>query len=755
MIAEPGAFTDLRNVHVTGGRMEIRRGLYLSADAGAPFTDILAIAPLRAALQSVVVVYNEPTREVRLFRVVIDPGTMDVTMTLVAGVLWTIPITASFPVVSITDSYGKAFIAHNAPPFAMRQPTMVYDPLAGTFATLKYNEGANAIIFRGVARWLTYVVGWGYGTDDTGPPDDRNRPEIVRLSNPGDPEVFQPLFYFIAGQRGEPVIGCSVCTAGLLVAKEGELHLITGTSRLDFDIKLVDPSFGAVSERAMVEVRGDVYLWSAEGPRVSSGGPSVDLGLPLDLAGTVPDSVLAAADLRLCHGCYRPDREEIEWIFPVSGQGGAFSFTLDIKDPTKQVWSYRRYSRLIRCSGVLAGNVAFDAGDPAVAAYVLLTNVTPVVGSMFLHDVLFANINAANLQVGTVAEVWGYSAPFNPGAGAFDGTQPPPNDPLGWVKIGEAVAAGASQSLNGLMLGDLSSIPKPMEFRAFAVRYRLPDGSYSASSAYPNPFDWPLGQRGIVQGPSLHPQLLARRFIQSGGNTALFDASWEETEVPNLETGEEVEVWTLGSETAGVAGFPNGNWTQQLPNVAAGATGVKNAMTIDAGATGGIVRHVALRRVLPTVPGYDPRYPSANPWTWPAESRILIPNSGLRAVLASVVWVPGPPTTLSRITVNLPFNTTAPGFAFSVQIFERLFHIPSGTFTSGWFQRAGYGWPSGVTESTFTNDTSGNPGPDYRKDIAIRLVYVPGNIVAWNPENADINHPENWPQDSRISIMGF
>lgn len=766
MVAKPGAYSDLRNAHLTGGRMEIRRGLYQAADTGGTFTDVLAIAPLRAALQAVLVVYDEPSREVRLVKAIIDPGTLAMTLTNISGVVWTIPATAQFPVVSITDSFGKAFIAHNEPTFSTRQKTKVYDPLTGLFADLPYNSGPNAVTFRGVARWLSYIVGWGYGTDDTGPPDDRNRPEIVRLSNPGDPEVLQPLFYFIAGQRGEPVLGGAVCALGFLIAKEGELHLITGTSRLDFDIKLVDPNFGVISERAMVEVNGEVFFWSSEGPRVSNGGASVDLGLPLDLGGTTPDG-LSGADLRQAHATYRPDREEIEWMFPVSGSGSTFTFTLDLKDPTQRRWSYRRYGRLIRCSGALAGNAAFDTGDPAIAAYLTITDIgTDVVaGSRFYHDVAWTNNNLASLPVGTAVEVWAYSAPYNVGTGAFDSAQPSPNNPLGWLKIGETPAGGGTQTLTGLMFGNLSTTPRPMEFRALAIRYRLADGSYPTPSTPPNPFDWPAIQRAIVQGPAVHPKPALVRLVQRGGDVETWDVQWKIAGggPTILETGEEVEVWTLPSPTEGVAtpAAPLGGsmnvWTKQLPNIVpVGVDVSKTGVTmVPFGWTPndfGVYRHVALRLFLPGLPGsYDPLYASADPWTWPAEARalVMIPPNFYRPVLVSAAYDGGGPPHLV-VTTDIPFNGYAPAaMVWELQTLTRI--TPPGGPVGGWTEGIPrFVFPSTIPSPQVISNSFGYPGAGYHIELAVRLFMngVPIGGGGLYPTA----HPELWPAESRFEL---
>lgn len=736
LLVRASSFRDLRNVHLTGSRMEIRRGIESKALVSGGVTDVLAIHPMRAALQSVVVCYDSATREVTLQRATIDPNTLAVTLTAVPGVLWTIPVTAPFPVVSITDSYGKAYIAHNESSHALRQNTKVFDPSTATWTDLLYDQDPLAPMqFRGVHRWLSYVVGWGYGTPDTGPPDDRNRPEVARVSLPGDPDVFDPNFYFIVGQRGEPVVGAAQTAMGLVFAKESELHLVTGTSQLDFDINMIDPAFGAVTGASMIEVNGRVYFWSAEGPRYTDGSASLDAAVSLDLRGPQPDALLSDADLRSCFAAFRPDREEIEWVFPAAGRNASWAFVLDLKDPQGSKWHYRPYGQLIRCAGLLAGNVAFDPGDPLVAPYISLTDFDANAGTYYGHNAAWANTNVANLPAGSVVEIWGAAGP-----GPFEVDAGVP-----WTLIKSVAASGATQSDASITIGTPGTA---QEFRHLAVRYRLADGTYYAAQQSSNPMDWPANTR-LTLLAGARPEI-ANTAAAWGGTpdvTTPITVSWLNDDPDTLlDGGTEVEVWGMGSETLGGPGIAPDEWQLEATVTVSGSSQSQPGVVI-----GQQRRHVALR--YKQSGEYYAHSQHSDPWQWPAASRASLLLDGPRPIL-SFAWdvVSGIPRSPGTLTITYPDASLAAAGTWEVEIYRAVWDsgkawLPTAVPSSEWVLESQTTFPGSQPPPSSTLVVS-TLNSQFKLIFAARLKR--GGSAA--PSTYSSSNPSDWPSVSRLIV---
>ena len=734
-IVKPSSFRDLRNVHIRDGRLVVREGLGQKALVVGGVTDILAVHPLRSASQSLLVCYDSATRAVTLRRVAIDPLTLNLTLTVVSGTMWTIPVTARFPVVSVTDSFGKAFLAHDEPSLALRQDTQVYNPLTDTYTDLLYNSTADtSVLFRGVARWLSYLVGWGFGTTNLGPPDDRNRPEILRVSLPGDPERFRPEFYFSLGQRGEPIMGGVPIRAGFVAAKEGELHLVTGTSQRDFDSKLIDPVYGVVSGASMVVVQDTVFFWSAEGPRYTQGDASVEIGSALDLRGEVPDELLALTDFRSCHGTYRPDREEIEWLFPVAGRNQTWSYVLDISGGvTRTSWSYRRYEQLVRSSGLLAGNIAFDPGDPSVAAYVSLTDLTANADSYYEHTAGWTNHNVANLPAGATVEIWASG-----GTGAFV-----VSTALPWYKVKDIAASGATQTDDTTLIGEANTA---QPWRHLAVRYRLADGTYFAASASANPMDWPANTRQSLNGPA-RPEIGSTVVTWDGAAnfTTPLRIDWANAASARLDALTEVEIWGMGSETLGGPGVAPDTWTLERTVSASGATQFETGVVV-----GQQRRHIALR--YRRNGQFYTHSQDANPWLWPAGSRHSILLDGPRPVL-TFAWdlIGGIDRSPGTLTITLPDASLAPTGTWVLELYRTV-----------WFSGIGYALdaiPVGAWDLVVNATYSPQPPATVSESVssissAYRILYAARLRLNGNarPTSYQFANPALWPSVSRLTV---
>ena len=337
-------------------------GIGMGGGAAVEVTDVIAIHPLKSLGVGAAVAYNAETREVSLWLLSAD-GT---TASFVA-ILYTLSALAPFPRVLTADSYGLLFIAHDEPTFALRQNTKVYDPVLATVANVEADlnvatVGAQPVKFRGVERWLNYIVGWGYGTEDDG-----DRPEIVRISVAGEPMNWKPEHYFMAGQRGDAVIRCARSGGGLLVHKPTESYLIFGHERSNFGIRLVDERFGIIGSRLSVTVGGVNYRWAVEGPRRSDGGASDDLALPLDIGGPLVEPMADPSSGDYAFAEYFPKQQEIVFCF------GRWGYVLHLKNPAALRWSYNEYKVEPACFGTLldiGGSTLGSPGYPTVNAVV-------------------------------------------------------------------------------------------------------------------------------------------------------------------------------------------------------------------------------------------------------------------------------------------------------------------------------------------------------------------------------------------------
>lgn len=341
-VVDSGSFADLRNVHLARGRMELRRGL---ASQALPWgTDCIAVAPVKKTGLAAIVIYDSVSKDVRLYS--FDGAT---TFSLV-GTLWTInaAVTSHVPRVSIAEVYSQVFIAHEEPLFQYRGATKVYDVTASTLADFKLNldrKTPAAVKFRGVAKHLSYLIGWGYGTATN--PDC---PETLRISAPGDPTSFSPEHYFLIGSPSDPIIAGTPLVrdnpnaGGFAIGKDAEWWRLAGYDRTTFGIVPLEPDFGLITSRMHVDVEGELFFWSLHGPRSTTGGPSVDLTPPLDLPGPLPDASAATNDRGFAW--YDPTEGEVIFCF------GTFAYVLHLKD-TPRRWSYRQFGVELNSAGFL------------------------------------------------------------------------------------------------------------------------------------------------------------------------------------------------------------------------------------------------------------------------------------------------------------------------------------------------------------------------------------------------------------------
>lgn len=467
LTVQPSAFSDLRNVHLHDGRAELRKGLLqkLSLDG---VTDILGIFPARTAGIGVVIAYASGPRTVSLW---ITSG--DVSTTAKVGDLpWTIAAGAvSPPRIFGADSYDKLLIAHDEPNFAYRNCTALYDIGAGTIDNF-LSPTLGTVKFRGVYTYLSYMIGWGHGTDT-----DPDRPEIVRTSLPAEPTNFDINHYFVAGQRGDPVLRCEAAGDVLAVRKQSQSYDIFGYDRSTFGIKPSDRLFGIGGSRLGITVGAVNYFWSLDGPRSSSGGASHDLGLLLDLEGPAVDVAAANLDLDNGFATYVPSRREVLFVF------GSWAFVLHIADPSALRWSYRKLAVIAFCAGIL-----YDGGagiGPEAHAELPFTSS----GTEFTLQQDATIIGALN---GTDQLEW-WVKPYTTNTWAPKITQP----------------IGMATSLTEVLTGLLAGIPYDVAARVKRT------GIAAAAYASSNPASWPATSRVVGLAQTSMGDVTAASFVSA------------------------------------------------------------------------------------------------------------------------------------------------------------------------------------------------------------------------------------------------
>jgi hypothetical protein len=363
MVVQPTSFEDLRNVFLFDGKAQLRQGLGLQSvlvdDQPVALDVTVMLEPLRSESAAMGVGYATGNREVWLNRMLVD-GTSPIAV----GLLGTLDggVTFEPPIIIGADSDNKFFIAHDEPNPTSRIVTQVYDPedfpqLTNLQANLD-GSGQNDVFFRGVVRHLSYIFGWGYGNFD-----DPVRGDVVRVSNSGDSRIFEDFAFFEAGQQGETIMVCRSAGPTLMVFKETETYEIFGYSPDTFGIRLADSLFGAVGSRLAVSIAGTVFFWSTQGPRLTSGGPSVDIAVPLDIGGPDPATLVAESDPQDAFAAYDPRTRVVQFVW------GQRVYALSIRDPNRPRWSYYELGETAQSSGLFFSTQSqAGGGGPPIGA---------------------------------------------------------------------------------------------------------------------------------------------------------------------------------------------------------------------------------------------------------------------------------------------------------------------------------------------------------------------------------------------------
>lgn len=383
LVVKPNTMQDLRNVYHHEGSLAVRSGTEKTNEffdgtgvapdtigTGDPATHILAGIAIRSERAGIVVSWESTQQRVAIWRV----NALGEESTFVGfwhfrstylgeAVVTEWPVTDP-PKIVLAEMYGQVFFAHDTYYDYERADTYVYNPwglvtnerrLAPLSMTF---EGApsgfpSVVRFRGVVRHLHYLFGWGYGTYQ------ETRPELVRVSLPGQPTVFSEYHYFIAGDRRDPVVACEPARQTLLVGKETETYQIIGYSRANFGIRPYDQLYGCLASRLITSVAGTVYVWSAEGPMAGGDvGPFEKLWLPLDLGGFEPASLVERTAFTEGWADYIDEVETIVYTF------GRRVYALSLRNPADPRWAYWELGKKAFCGFRLYGGEDSIGGTP-------------------------------------------------------------------------------------------------------------------------------------------------------------------------------------------------------------------------------------------------------------------------------------------------------------------------------------------------------------------------------------------------------
>lgn len=420
-VVEPNTFHDLRNCFLHSGKVIVRNGF--SAAGAGEFEEVdflLNGLGMRGEQLGIVVGWNATEETCYVYRCAPDLSTVDLIGEWENDKGWGDTV----PRVILAEVYGRVFMAHDEPSVGQRAATIYYDATAGdlTFLFSTWADGTagesagesnpesvspppgeDRIRFRGVARHLSYLCGWGFG-DAIEP-----RPELLRISLPDDPTTFDPNHYFICGDRDDAVIGGRSVGGepGVFkVWKRQEAYDLLGSSRRNFALFLADSSFGLVAGRATVDIgNGTVIAWSEEGPRLWAGrGASQSLEVPLGLDEWEPDDLPAEGEEEYAYGLFIP-RERVAWfVF----NRRVYALTVRNPHPSRWRWSYQQlpwdtYGGMTFFEGELAstaptGYPAYNLTEGESASF---TNPT-VPGGTFA-DVSWRNFNQDGDET---VEVW-------------------------------------------------------------------------------------------------------------------------------------------------------------------------------------------------------------------------------------------------------------------------------------------------------------------------------------------------------------
>lgn len=370
---------DARNVYAKSGKMALAPGMQATGFPALPWgTHVLDIATVKATLEVLYVVFDSDSLEIRVFRLNQETGVLSPLTTPADGLWGTLNIDADFPVVQHAEADGLMFFAHAEDDIAFRLNTVYYEPdpssvvLVGTLndllADLDGDDVEALVYFSGVYAYLEYMWGWGYGSEEVG---NEDRGDVIRFAKPGQPLVWLPGNYLLAGVRKDPIIDVISTDDILAVMKGDEMYRLTGTSPADFGIFLMDAEYGTIAARVSWNTGGRAYTWSNDGGRRVTRDGTIPFAQPLDLTSPLPETFPALGPPRLAFAAYDQTRYLLYFVFPdiEAGSVPVPAFLLSLENPDDPRWTYREIQQPVTCAGVL---ITRDTGGspPAPDGYV-------------------------------------------------------------------------------------------------------------------------------------------------------------------------------------------------------------------------------------------------------------------------------------------------------------------------------------------------------------------------------------------------
>lgn len=336
-----GGMEDLRNVHALDGKYQVRRGfeevMTFTDPSGNDQTHVLAGIAVLGKQTAIYVTYDDVNAKVNVWY-----GDGQATWYAYLGE-WTFEDDATTSLLSVGDDppvivaaemNGTVLLAHDKNDVDLRAQTAVITQNAVSLAwelnLLTVNwSGSQNVRFRGVVKHIEYICGWGWGTDS------EDRPEFVRVSDPGLATTFGLKNYWIVGDEGDPVIACYSAGEKLIAFKETQTWELFGDSRANFGYRILDALYGMLYSRLAVSVEGAVFAWTNEGPRLFTGrGTSISLDIPLEI--TLPEhyDLPTKGDDDEAFCIYIPVKREVWWVF------GKRAYSLSIRAPDIRYWKW-------------------------------------------------------------------------------------------------------------------------------------------------------------------------------------------------------------------------------------------------------------------------------------------------------------------------------------------------------------------------------------------------------------------------------
>lgn len=368
-------------------------------------------------------------------------------------------------------------LAHDEPSIERRAPTIAVNMEQNTITeiTAAWAGGDNKIRFRGVVAWLDYMVGWAFGTNVV------DQPHMVRVSDIVAPLTFQEDAWVTFGQAGDPVLACLPSQVGrggaLLARKEVDTFLLTGSDFDTFGTTQVEALHGLAASRLVVTDGATDWFWSAEGPRESRGGVSVDISWPLGLHDW-PTAEDIAASGRVDNGfaVYEPHAGVIHFCF----HDWLYSYTLD-----GQRWSHTRLATTVHCGAILYGRTGYEGASRGYPDFASAVSADA--------DSFTITWTDESPEGDETVEVW-----IRRTGGSW-GTEPAATAPI---------SLAPTATVNGVYAGDYE----------VAIRYKR-DGLYASAgdvSGHPtydytgSPETWPAVSRGTFTVSGVAPTITAQ-----------------------------------------------------------------------------------------------------------------------------------------------------------------------------------------------------------------------------------------------------